>query len=905
MKRRIALYIDGIRADLQDDGLVLYNYAFTDNDNPTAVKNSYSKQITLPGTPVNANIFGHFERPDRLSLPMYGAGGKTTSFNALAETPFEIRADGDELIESGYLRLDSIIREDRLVKGYKISLFGGLGSFFYALSYDGDGNKKTLASLDYLGTANPATELDFKIFAYQVSSAWARLAANPSSVAQKWDVINFAPCYNGYPEGDFSPEKGYGSKSDMGVPSQAGYSADSSGNCIIKFAGKRDEWAVKDLRGYLQRPVFSMRAFLKALENPANNGGYTFDYSDIPEAQYKTLWKTLPMIPSLGTFRKDSGTLYGTRYNDITSSAWVDTINLSGLASYVGMNIHATIGTRIHWYGNVGSNPKLINGRQEEASIAFVQILAYAGGTMVGGSKVICVGPTGTAMNNFTFAQMRSLCGYSPDWDTTDYEYQGINLTRTGGGECYADRDIVFNVDATGCDSFRIMVKAYKLEGEFNYNWADVASGTYLNGSVPVIWNNNTECEIEETGTPQAYDTNDSYSYESPATLRSGVTLGKAELLASQHTPAEYLVGWAKMNGFVFTYDAPAKKVSLMRRNTFFQTTGKIDLTERVDLSKQVTIGPLYAAARWYELSQTLAEGGFAKEYKDVYGLDYGIQKVNTGYAFDASVKKVLDNLPFKSAVPKLANGPYWNIAKVSGNLRPSPFIDAGNKYTLWDTNGTAKEFDLAALTANGTTFTYYNTDYNGYDVNDISRLEFCDKEGKAVDGEDVLCWYDGQKTMAYFQLTDDTTEMLLANDGKPCWKLTGALQAGISVPTFTRARQYSHQISAVLDFGRPKELSIPGVSLPSVYSSITLYEKRWKRFLADRLDQETKVMTCRVDFSGIQVGPDLLRKFYYFEGCYWVLNKIKNYSLTTWDPVECEFIQVQNMGNYYNGQTM
>ena len=34
-----------------------------------------------------------------------------------------------------------------------------------------------------------------------------------------------------------------------------------------------------------------------------------------------------------------------------------------------------------------------------------------------------------------------------------------------------------------------------------------------------------------------------------------------------------------------------------------------------------------------------------------------------------------------------------------------------------------------------------------------------------------------------------------------------------------------------------------------------------------------------------------------------WVLNKITNYSLTTWDTAECEFVQVRDMDNYMNGQ--
>ena len=50
-------------------------------------------------------------------------------------------------------------------------------------------------------------------------------------------------------------------------------------------------------------------------------------------------------------------------------------------------------------------------------------------------------------------------------------------------------------------------------------------------------------------------------------------------------------------------------------------------------------------------------------------------------------------------------------------------------------------------------------------------------------------------------------------------------------------------------------------------------------------------------------MGPQLLRRFFWYDNSLWVLNKITNYSLTTYDPAECEFVQVRNIENYTNGQ--
>ena len=61
--------------------------------------------------------------------------------------------------------------------------------------------------------------------------------------------------------------------------------------------------------------------------------------------------------------------------------------------------------------------------------------------------------------------------------------------------------------------------------------------------------------------------------------------------------------------------------------------------------------------------------------------------------------------------------------------------------------------------------------------------------------------------------------------------------------------------------------------------------------------------MSAKVDLRGLNIGQGLLRRFYWFEGANWVLNKISNYSLTTFDLTDCEFIQVQDVDNYTNGQ--
>lgn len=198
----------------------------------------------------------------------------------------------------------------------------------------------------------------------------------------------------------------------------------------------------------------------------------------------------------------------------------------------------------------------------------------------------------------------------------------------------------------------------------------------------------------------------------------------------------------------------------------------------------------------------------------------------------------------------------------------------------------------------------YYNDDYQGYDIDSSRKLELRTADNKPIDGSDILVFHEGWDHYDYFKLTDDVPAMDVVNDGVPCWLLGagGTGQDALYVPTFQRYSYGNiHLIEDSLDFGVPRQMDIPGIRYAD---GCTIYERGWKKYISDRYDVNTKVMTCRVDFSGIQVSQELLRKFYWYDNSIWVLNAIRNYSLTTYDPVECEFVQVQDKSNYLNGQT-
>jgi len=889
MRRRIKLYIGSSRADIDDKGLILYNYAFTELQTPAAVKNSYSKQVTLPGTGNNTRIFGQYNRLDRT----IGNG-----FDAGAKTPFTIYDEVGQILESGYVKLNEVQRRGDVVTGYKVTLYGGLGALFYALSYGPSGGKLTLADLDF--TLMGIQMQPFTINASTVRAAWTRLRTYDQTQYPRnmWDVINFAPAYNGIPSGKFSAGKAVIRPASVGLPTSQVDGSDTysvrDGLALLNLSKQHDEWAAKDLRSYLQRPVFSMRAFLEAVSEYALREGYEIEVpADVVQSCFVNVWKTLPAIPSLGTFKKISGNGSLSYEQDLEEGDYIADISVNGVPAGATQTVDMEVEPSFRSDGipssmtyTTTSGGRVLNRRL----LTFVQCVAMNGSAMLGASpvKVLC---GWTSRSGQGLAQA---VGFTP-WVQEPFEDPVGIAYSASAVEDYKISKMRFSLSAANATYYRIYFRSYILTtyGEGQDEYLDSYRGTGFGGFSGSSY------------VPADAYSLDSFSgsvyYETASDARSGAVVDPSVLLRSAHTPAEYLISFCKMHGLVFDYDPAAKKLTIKPRNTFFEsgeTEPAIDLSARIDRSKDIIIEPLALKSKWYELSQEMVEGAFAKQYQQTYGVRYGAQRINTGYDLDTAAVNLMDGLAFKGAVTVLDHSPYWNIITSGGNKLPSTFVDKGNTYTLWTSTGKTKEFQVPCpLATSGVT--YYNT-IAGYDKQGAGKLEFRDADNKALDGEDVLCRYAGYESYQDFAVTDDTAQMLAMNNDTPCWDFT--VQAGHTenIPLFSRYDSID-PVYRSLDFGIPGELDYPGVNFDTEAGS--LYLRYWRYYLHDLLNANTKVMRCKVDFTGMKVGVPLLGRFFWYGGALWVLNKINNYSLTTWDPVDCEFVQVQETGHYWDGQ--
>ena len=309
MRNQVHLFINGLEVDLQEDVSILFTYQLEDRTNPTTVKNHYSKNITVQeveGTPHNALIFGLFSVADRR---IGDAGTPGNQFDPSKRVPFELYVNGD-LQESGYAQLTKVTKSGKKVT-YNITLYGGLGDFWYSLHMKDDGNTRTLADLkwknvDSGGTILPTDEeFDFIINKETVRDAWSRLGAIQSLPGRElFDTVNFATIYPGTPD-SFDADRMLVNAHDSYVFPETITSGDSAyttvkGYGFAELNKSYDCWAMRDLRSYLQKPVLSMRRLVEACCDPENNGGYTVDldpdFFNQSNPYYAKAWMTLPSL---------------------------------------------------------------------------------------------------------------------------------------------------------------------------------------------------------------------------------------------------------------------------------------------------------------------------------------------------------------------------------------------------------------------------------------------------------------------------------------------------------------------------------------------------------------------------------------------------------------------------------
>ena len=915
------LYIGNREVEFHSNPEILYTYQTDELNNPTIVKNSFSKTITIYGSSANNQLFGHFWNVERLQVN--GGDGSGIYFNASKKMPFALYI-GNEIYEQGYVKLDEVRRVDGNYE-YDITLFGGLGDFFYNLSINDDGNEMKLSDLVF------GENIDFTININTVKEAWSALENGTNG---KWQTINFMPAYNGLPD-DFDSNKIIINTKGTNLTktkAEGGKNYKPKNDYVLgTLPDEMTEWETRDLRSYLQRPCIRMKEVVKACCDPVNNGGYEVvldsDFFNENNPYWEKTWLTLPMIQSL---EYDSGeqTLEGAKliasettgdtegymYQDLSfdMGEYPNSVPSSiSVKATIDVNL-SSVNTSYVWFWN--RNGDSYHSGWWCVGSLFCQLLAFNGDTVVGASQVYNLTTPIRHNGKLYYGDNTDYNGghkYTPYMGKSIYNVLGTfksdGFTRENTSSP-AEFTFVINGLTTNVTSVKMCYywgaskdKIKKADRAFS-----LFDRTYSNGWVSQEWT--THYTTEPNRVAMAIKSTNLKAVLGGTIGRTGTEVTKSLILNTEASPADYLLSYCKMFGLYFTKDVYENKIYIETRKSFYNRDEVINLEELVDYSKGVNISPIAFDTKWVQFSQEKDETQFSSNYLTTKGIDYGCKVLNTGYEFNSEKKELLEENVIKSGIEGLERSKYFVAYNNDDKVRP--WFGYGLKYNLYNGEDTIEVNGTNAAGSNimgineGEGMKYYDL---------FPKLQFHDADNSPTDGNNCLVFFSGVKDLSSgrtnpisYYLTDDCYWQSQLNEGTPCWLFATsdidvyerpAARKINSIPVFERYLTDStgNKVKKSLDFGSPQELFIPSYSITD---EVNIYHNFWKTYLEDLYDINTRVLTAWVRIIG-QPNPNWLRKFYWFENSIWRINKITDWNVGSYDTTKVEFVKVQNVGDY------
>ena len=97
------------------------------------------------------------------------------------------------------------------------------------------------------------------------------------------------------------------------------------------------------------------------------------------------------------------------------------------------------------------------------------------------------------------------------------------------------------------------------------------------------------------------------------------------------------MLSFTKLFGLYFVTDSIAKKIKILSRRSFF--TGEVvDIEDKIDYSKDMTITPILFDKKYYRMKFEFPETKSFKKYKSLYDQTYGQKRLDTGYNFNSEI---------------------------------------------------------------------------------------------------------------------------------------------------------------------------------------------------------------------------------------------------------------------------
>ena len=920
------LYINKKKVDLGKEISILLSKTRTDYINPTVVKNSFSKTVTLPGTNSNNALFNEIWMLDRTQW--------TGAFNPSKRVDFELITDGS-LDEMGYVKLNKISKSNGIYN-YDITLYGEIGNILYTLSYDIDETTQEVTNLT-LGDLIYEHPLNFTISKQLVNNAWTALKNNTENIYQ---TLNFAPAYNGKPKankfdaakvwvaelpdaGDVTmwgtgrtkwdgeyrlgmpKEKTVDNKTYKTLSTQLSKLDPNDHYGLIELPDAVTDIEMRDFRSYLLRPVLRLSKIFEAIDRYIYKKKEWHLILDDPfflQSDYKDAWVTLNMLYEINP---DVESYTQFLQKDFLSKTAAPFKYLVSFCKMYGLYLDIDVTKKTLTLRSFKNffNDKTENLIVNEGSMISIDPLSF-----------------NKSAYTFDFGESKDADFIKKYNDTHEIPYGSKKVNTGYQFDNSTDKYIKDNIFKNATDA---------IEQSPYYRFSPNYPSPLLDDDSAYLGAKEIKYTLFANGEANGTDT-DRYT----ATIQRGNNVG-LYYIAQRHT-------WGGLQGGVFQddypkvqlhndknesvdgsnviiyfrgmtttnvarpyYDSPSKRMfwltdSTVNSNTFYNLTDDSPVLKKAlgkncwinNAQPDASIGPRGTALVIKEIPNFTREdytfGSPAYLFHDRNFQNFSVEKVNGCTTTVGSYPNL------NSIAASNANGTTGGVPVFF--YHPTP-LQADHKYLI-----------LASVNIEQTIISDLYTKYAGAEAT----------PGELIDHLDIA-------TGGHYVVTGSVMRSLTASSHNlfPC-KMCGpdkrtynmtlrwiivydltllgvedrvnTVSEGISffgVPTEEDSFMGTpYSMITSHDFSTPTEIYVPDTF---TVSNIDIYDRYWKEYIADLYSVDTRVMTAEIYLKDIR---DSFKTFYWYNNALWVLS-----SITDWNPetkiCKATLLKVNNKGDY------
>ena len=938
----LELYIGNMKADLTGQESILTQKTRTDYTNPTIIKNSFTKTVSLPGTKANSFIFNFLWKLDRVQT--------VEDFNPSRRVPFTLTENGN-LIESGYIKLDKINKTYDTVS-YDCTLFGELGNILYELSYKvdeetGDVTPLTLGDLDYNMKNTPSGNIDFAISLNLVKSGWDHLDKTDEDDSG-YNTFNFAICSNGIPKADnFDPKKTMtsilgsdyttrkaavnwdGTDYDReAFPTSKEVDGISYSYINTKFV-KKDQTEylalmemengiscieARDFRSYLQRPILRLKAVFEAIGRYLNKHlGWTLDITDdfFTREEFLNSWITLSMLYEINP-KVETGTLFTQKelLSNTSSPASYLVSYCKSYGIYIDPDIQAKTLRLIrlpHFFTGEEENLIVDQGQQMEITPLSFDKSAYTFDFAEGDGQFL---KKYKDTYGVAYGTKRVNTGYR--FDASVAPYITNNIFKTAADTIEQSAYFHYNYDGGAgntnvANEYPIAVAALTKAPKYSLFRVDSKHHPIFNEDGTV---DRYEAEMTKNTTTKTPDDIWGYMYATNkwSGLQKGIyqdTLARLQfcdekgeakdgkdVLIRYNGKVRVHAGWCK------SYDStPETKKSENTKFIDYTDTDGRGVVKYLISDDTYTVKSVLGTNCYYDIPspEEASEIPFASRLDELptfnrVKIDYGSFFYNPAERHDnwigANITRIGSATTDYSGqeyltvnYPDSSSYVYWNFANFTRN----------HKYLIVSKMICSSSYYYLGFLNYETLYSRATAEITGsYRSWKISAAVVSSSDNSFDKPGKIRPRQSGNNTMniAWYTVID-LTNLGLTN-------LTA--EEGIKFFKFDQYNNYGtpYFVTSTLDFGVSREIGIPAtIILPNS----DIYNRYWNRYIADVYSIDTRIIKGKVYLPNIQ---DSFRKFYYYDNATWILSSIQDWNNET-KLCTGTFTKVNDKQNYLN----